>query len=94
MNSRHLAPTFRLAPRYVAIAAVTIYSIALSPMVVALNGPVCRFEPSCSRYAIEALKRHGLIRGGVMAIRRVARCHPWGGHGLDPVPGHAAPPTP
>jgi len=48
--------------------------------------PRCRFEPSCSQYAIEALERHGAIRGAWLAIRRVGRCHPWGGAGLDPVP--------
>jgi putative membrane protein insertion efficiency factor len=48
--------------------------------------PRCRFEPSCSQYAIEALERHGALRGGWLAIRRVGRCHPWGGAGLDPVP--------
>jgi putative membrane protein insertion efficiency factor len=51
----------------------------------------CRFEPSCSRYATEALATHGAARGGVMALRRLCRCHPWGGAGYDPVP---APPRP
>jgi hypothetical protein len=46
----------------------------------------CRFEPSCSRYAVEALASHGAARGGVMALRRLCRCHPWGGAGYDPVP--------
>lgn len=46
----------------------------------------CRFEPSCSRYALEALARHGALQGGWLALRRVARCHPWGGCGHDPVP--------
>jgi uncharacterized protein len=55
-----------------------------------LVGPVmpaaCRFEPSCSRYALEALARHGAARGAWLAVRRIARCHPWGGCGHDPVP--------
>ena len=48
--------------------------------------PSCRFAPSCSEYAIEALQWHGAIRGGWLAAKRLLRCHPWGGHGYDPVP--------
>jgi putative membrane protein insertion efficiency factor len=46
----------------------------------------CRFEPSCSAYALEALAQHGAIRGSWLALKRIARCHPFGGHGYDPVP--------
>ena len=46
----------------------------------------CRFDPSCSTYALEALERHGAVRGSWLAVRRISRCHPWGGHGWDPVP--------
>jgi len=46
----------------------------------------CRFWPTCSAYAVEAVDRHGAGRGSVLALRRITRCHPWGGHGVDPVP--------
>jgi putative membrane protein insertion efficiency factor len=63
-------------------ALVVAYQWTLSPLI----GPTCRFEPSCSHYALEALARHGALRGGWLALRRLARCHPWGGAGFDPVP--------
>jgi len=50
----------------------------------------CRFDPSCSTYALEALERHGAARGSWLAVRRLARCHPWGGMGWDPVPDRKA----
>ena len=46
----------------------------------------CRYWPSCSQYALEAIERHGAARGGWLAVRRIGRCHPWGGHGVDLVP--------
>ncbi|MBH0112184.1 membrane protein insertion efficiency factor YidD [Novosphingobium sp. YJ-S2-02] len=49
--------------------------------------PTCRFSPSCSQYAIEAVRTHGAIKGGCLALWRLLRCQPWGGHGYDPVPG-------
>ena len=52
----------------------------------AIMPPVCRYEPSCSRYALEALERHGAVRGTYLAARRLLRCNPWGGRGFDPVP--------
>jgi len=61
---------------------VTGYRYSLSPML----GMHCRFHPSCSAYALEALKRHGAVRGGWLALRRIARCHPWHPGGHDPVP--------
>jgi len=58
------------------------YRALLSPVL----GPACRFEPTCSVYAEEAVKRFGVIRGGALAARRILRCHPFAGAGLDPVP--------
>lgn len=62
------------------------YQLLLSPML----GPRCRFYPSCSNYAIEALRVHGAARGSWLAARRVGRCHPWNAGGLDPVPPKGA----
>lgn len=59
------------------------YRLVASPWV----GRGCRFQPTCSAYALEALERHGAFRGGGLMIWRICRCHPWGGHGYDPVPG-------
>lgn len=50
----------------------------------------CRYEPSCSNYALGSLEQHGLVRGSWLALRRLGRCHPWGGHGWDPVPPRKA----
>jgi len=58
------------------------YQLAVSPFF----PPACRFEPSCSRYASEAVERHGVLHGGALAFRRLARCHPWSKAGFDPVP--------
>lgn len=65
-----------------ALVCVHAYQLLLAPFA----GGACRFSPSCSAYAIEALTRHGVWRGGRMAITRVARCHPFGSSGVDPVP--------
>ncbi|MEM8512727.1 putative membrane protein insertion efficiency factor [Massilia sp. MP_M2] len=62
------------------------YQLLISPML----GPRCRFYPSCSNYAIEALRVHGAARGSWLAARRVGRCHPWHAGGLDPVPPKGA----
>ena len=59
------------------------YRLVLSPWF----GRACRFQPTCSAYALEALERHGALRGGWLAAKRIVRCNPWGGSGYDPVPG-------
>jgi hypothetical protein len=64
------------------VGLVRAYRLLLSPVL----GPSCRFSPSCSAYAAEALLSHGAAVGSLLALRRVARCHPWGGQGYDPVP--------
>jgi len=64
------------------VAAIRIYQALVSPWL----GPACRFEPSCSHYAIEAVQRHGPVRGVWLAAKRLARCHPLGDHGYDPLP--------
>ena len=64
------------------ILLVRFYQLCLSP----LKPPSCRFTPTCSQYAIEALRKHGPIKGLYLTVRRLLRCHPWGGSGYDPVP--------
>ena len=65
-----------------ALWVLTAYRYAISPMI----GPVCRFYPSCSQYAEQAIRRHGLMRGTWLAARRILRCNPWHCGGHDPVP--------
>ncbi len=67
-------------------ARVLMLPIRAWRLVSAHLAPRCRFEPSCAQYALEALERHGAGRGSWLALRRVGRCHPWGGLGFDPVP--------
>ncbi|HEX2606461.1 MAG TPA: membrane protein insertion efficiency factor YidD [Flavisolibacter sp.] len=64
------------------IALIKIYQWVLSPLL----GPKCRFTPTCSHYALGAFKKYGPLKGFWLAARRIARCHPWGGSGYDPVP--------
>ena len=61
---------------------IKLYQYALSPFL----PNTCRYQPSCSHYGLEAIAKHGPLKGGWLAIKRIARCHPWGGHGHDPVP--------
>jgi putative membrane protein insertion efficiency factor len=81
----------RVLRRLVRLPAVTVvlllrlWQLFVSP----LYGPTCRFYPSCSAYALEAVDRHGLVRGGWLAVRRLGRCHPWNPGGVDHVPPKA-----
>ena len=67
---------------YPLIFIIKIYQFIFSPLI----GKNCRYLPTCSDYAIESLKLHGLLRGSFFAIRRILKCHPFGGHGFDPIP--------
>jgi putative membrane protein insertion efficiency factor len=75
-------------PRHLVLALLRVYRWVLSPAKNALLGSAgcCRYLPSCSAYAIEAVQVHGVCRGGRLAVGLVCRCHPWGGDGVDPVP--------
>ncbi|MBO7198816.1 MAG: membrane protein insertion efficiency factor YidD [Alistipes sp.] len=64
------------------VMLVRLYQVCISP----LKPPCCRFTPTCSAYAIQALRKHGPIKGSLLAIWRILRCNPWGGSGYDPVP--------
>lgn len=61
---------------------IHFYRYCISPMF----PPACRYTPTCSRYALEALRKHGPLKGTWLAVKRICRCHPWGGSGYDPVP--------
>lgn len=68
--------------KQIGIALVRIYQWSVSPLI----GPRCRFHPTCSDYAVEALSRHGALRGAGLTLRRLSKCHPWHPGGVDPVP--------
>ena len=61
---------------------IRVYQLIISPLL----GSNCRFMPTCSEYAMESLRSHGLIKGSYLTIKRIGKCHPWGGHGYDPIP--------
>ncbi|MBV9544427.1 MAG: membrane protein insertion efficiency factor YidD [Chloroflexi bacterium] len=69
-------------PRFAALGLIRLYQNTVGPAL----PQACRFEPTCSRYAYEAIAKHGLLRGGWLTLRRLARCQPFGGSGYDPVP--------
>lgn len=64
------------------LGLVRFYQYCISP----LTPPSCRYTPTCSQYAVEALKKYGPLKGGWLTLKRLSRCHPWGGSGYDPVP--------
>ncbi|MBK1717458.1 membrane protein insertion efficiency factor YidD [Thiocystis violacea] len=68
--------------RRILIGLIKVYQYLISPLL----GPHCRFYPSCSHYAVEAIERHGPVYGSYLALRRLSRCHPWHPGGIDPVP--------
>jgi putative membrane protein insertion efficiency factor len=67
---------------YIMILPIRFYQVAISPLL----PPSCRYTPTCSVYSIEAIKKHGPLKGGWLAIKRIVSCNPWGGSGHDPVP--------
>ena len=67
---------------FLLLIPIYFYRVCISP----LTPPSCRFTPTCSAYAVEAIKKHGPVKGLYLAVRRILRCHPWGGSGYDPVP--------
>ena len=81
-DSARSSRSSRAWSRRTGVLIVRAYQLVLSPF----SGGACRFEPSCSAYALDAVNEHGAVRGLWLALRRVARCHPFGAHGLDPVP--------
>ncbi|QMT36888.1 membrane protein insertion efficiency factor YidD [Neisseria wadsworthii] len=64
------------------LGLIKLYQYCISPMI----PPRCRYTPTCSQYAVEAISKYGALKGGWLALKRIVRCHPWGGHGHDPVP--------
>ncbi|HAN77952.1 MAG TPA: membrane protein insertion efficiency factor YidD [Bacteroidales bacterium] len=76
-----LQPLFWLL-KTLLIGLVRFYQVAISP----LKPPSCRYTPTCSNYSLDALRKHGPIKGTYLSVKRILSCNPWGGHGYDPVP--------
>lgn len=68
--------------RQICIKLIRFYQVCISPLL----PPSCRYTPTCSQYAIEAFQKYGVFKGGWLTLKRLLRCHPWGGSGYDPVP--------
>lgn len=77
-----LINAIRAIATYMLLLPIMFYRTCISPF----TPPACRFTPTCSAYAMEAIKKHGPLKGLYLACKRLLRCHPWGGHGYDPVP--------
>ncbi|MFD2866569.1 membrane protein insertion efficiency factor YidD [Mucilaginibacter antarcticus] len=77
-----LVPFFKNVISAIFLALIRLYQYLLSPLL----GASCRYTPTCSAYGIQAIKKHGPFKGGWLTLKRIGRCHPWGGHGHDPVP--------
>jgi uncharacterized protein len=85
-GARSIAAVARRAANISIRLSIKHYRVAISPMLTALYGPACRYEPSCSEYAQDAIAAHGVAAGGWLALKRIGRCRPGGGWGVDPVP--------
>lgn len=72
----------KTVPAKLAVLLIKLYQRAISPYLM----PSCRYTPSCSEYGIKAFHKHGFFKGGYLTLKRILSCHPWGGHGYDPVP--------
>lgn len=80
----------RNAPRYAVIFLINLYRVLISPLLTVWFGPACRFTPTCSEYARDAIREQGVFVGGWMAAKRLGRCRPAGGFGYDPAPRRPA----
>lgn len=78
----------------VLMAVIRLYQLSLSKLILAVLGPVCRFEPSCSTYAMECIRLHGAMRGGLLSLKRLSKCHPLHPGGYDPPPPAMIPSAP